>query len=389
MPKSAEVEMRARQIYTQSCYRNATPELADTNPEIGELRENGCLSQAASELMQSEDSGYKAHIEEEANRLGLLGKDKYLNNLTSYNVRDMSLSNYTKDFYRLLKIPEKELFKGSRKERVKQMPTIVDGYAGIGKTTLVSCMVHAIQRWYGKERCNVVYTKEFPLGVLLSLAFKGFPALGWDAKKPIQVLIFDDATAVKVSPSEQRQFFSVRHLMSRETGLKEGLVYTIFVTHSWWRLDTVFRRSALFSAFLSVPLTDLYARREYAKILTNEGVEALQYLAPKAIREDQYKGKSLCVLPEIPKGHKSNIGYLYWQDLSAEYWILEYLKEDADTQIDLNEHVIRYHPKEEAEKIMSKKEAERLLEEKRRMDAERQKRFYWKRKQKIEEAIKQ
>lgn len=350
------------------------------NPEDSELQESGYWNLSRNSLMRSEDEAYKSYVEQQ--------EDKYLSSLTLPNVRQMEdFANYTKDFYRLLHIPESELFKGSKRMRIKQMPLIVSGYAGIGKTTVVNCLVHAIQSWYGKEKCNVVYTKEFPLSVLLYLGFKGFPKLGWDAKKPIQVLIFDDATAVKVSREEQRQFFSVRHLMHRETGLKEGICYTIFVTHGWYMLDVRFRRSAIFSTFLSVPLLDLYARHQYGKILGKKGVEVLQYMAPKALRFDRYKGTGLCVLLEIPKGHKTNIGYFYWQDLSADYWTLEYEKENVEPHLDDQyRHIIKYHPKEEAKKLMSKKEAEKLLEEKRRKNREKQRRYYWRQKEKLEKA---
>jgi hypothetical protein len=51
-PTKEEIERRAREIYARDCYRTGVPELADVSPEIGELRENGCLSQAVSELMR-------------------------------------------------------------------------------------------------------------------------------------------------------------------------------------------------------------------------------------------------------------------------------------------------------------------------------------------------
>jgi len=53
-PTKEEIERRAREIYARDCYRTGVPELADTNPEIDELRENGCWSQSVSELMRDE-----------------------------------------------------------------------------------------------------------------------------------------------------------------------------------------------------------------------------------------------------------------------------------------------------------------------------------------------
>jgi hypothetical protein len=55
-PTKEEIERCARKIYATDCYRNGVPELADVSPEIGELRENGCWSQAISELMTNTET---------------------------------------------------------------------------------------------------------------------------------------------------------------------------------------------------------------------------------------------------------------------------------------------------------------------------------------------
>jgi energy-coupling factor transporter ATP-binding protein EcfA2 len=50
-PTRQQIEQYARELYIQQCYRDGTPELADINPELNELREAGWLSLAQSELM--------------------------------------------------------------------------------------------------------------------------------------------------------------------------------------------------------------------------------------------------------------------------------------------------------------------------------------------------
>ena len=62
-PTKEEIERRAREIYARDCYRNGVPELADTNPETSELRENGCWPQAVSELMRDESKTESAEWE--------------------------------------------------------------------------------------------------------------------------------------------------------------------------------------------------------------------------------------------------------------------------------------------------------------------------------------
>jgi len=60
-PTKEEIERCARELYAKDCYRKGVPELADVNPELGELRENGYLNVATSELMRDES---KAEIAE-------------------------------------------------------------------------------------------------------------------------------------------------------------------------------------------------------------------------------------------------------------------------------------------------------------------------------------
>jgi hypothetical protein len=58
-PTRQQIIDRAKELYVQQCYRDGTPELADVNPEIEELRESGLLSVAQSELMFSESSTWE------------------------------------------------------------------------------------------------------------------------------------------------------------------------------------------------------------------------------------------------------------------------------------------------------------------------------------------
>jgi hypothetical protein len=52
-PTKKEIERKARELYADHCYRTNTPQLADITPELSELKENGFVSLAISELMTS------------------------------------------------------------------------------------------------------------------------------------------------------------------------------------------------------------------------------------------------------------------------------------------------------------------------------------------------
>jgi hypothetical protein len=120
-------------------------------------------------------------------------------------------------------------------------------------------------------------------------------------------------------------------------------------------------------------------------INTPRVLEILQYIAPKSIAFRQVQRNQLVRTTEIPKGRKSNIGFFYWRDITTPYWILEREAEPLETVILHMFHImlggiVKYHPKEEAKRIVSKQEAEKLLEEKRPKDRQKSKRYYWKKK---------
>jgi len=228
--------------------------------------------------------------------------------------------DYTRDFYRFLQIPVTEVFKGSSEERVKQMLIIIAGTMGIGKTKLVENIIQELNDYYGAENCNNVLTK-VSTQVLMDYGFKGNPYKQWNAKKPIQIIVFDDATSVHLSKKAQRQFCSLRHRMMDHTGLTEGVIYSILVTHDWYRLDANFRRNALVTCFLSVSPLDRFSRREYSKFIGVDGVNFLSEKLSKSIRFDKNKGTGLVVLPfKPPKKNRGRVGRIKWKNLKdVEY----------------------------------------------------------------------
>lgn len=236
---------------------------------------------------------------------------------------DVPFSDLTEDFYSFLEIPKEEIFKDSSEERVKQILIIIAGTMGIGKTTLVENIIKRIQDYYGEDKVNAVITRE-NTEVLLEYAFRGNPERGWDADKPIQVIAFDDITAVKLSVEDQRSFCSLRHRMIEETGRREGIIYSILVTHDWYRLDPNFRRNALITCFLSVSPLDLYSRRAYSHFIGEEGVRFLSERLGQAIRFDEEKGTGLVVLPLAPTlgEEEERVGLIRWSKVKGVKYVI-------------------------------------------------------------------
>ena len=218
-------------------------------------------------------------------------------------------------FYECLKFSNEELFKpGNHKNRIKQIGIIIQGLTGSGKTTLAKNIIQNLYDYYGKDNCGATYTNSLPLGIFLDKALE-------QHVRPVQILIYDDATSVRVKPKDQRTFFSLRHLMQDKTFLLEGVIYTIYITHDWYALDKTFRRNALFTIFISIPRLDKYSRNEYKRFIGQQALEELDRLSFQAIKKDSMKGKAVVVLP----CGDNNIGYFYWKDLDVPY--IE-LKED-------------------------------------------------------------
>jgi len=244
-----------------------------------------------------------------------------MSNLPEEGEASEPFPDFTNDFYSFLNIPASELIKGAEQERVKQILIIIAGTMGIGKTTLVENIIAKIQEFYGLENVNTVYT-QVSTEVLMEYAFKGNPHRGWNAKKPVQVIIFDDATAFKLSTNDQRVFCSMRHRMMENTGQKEGIIYNILVTHDWYRLDPNFRRNAIVTCFLSVSPLDQYSRREYGNILGDDGVKYLSEKLAKALRFDEAKGIGLVVLPFKPNEQFRTVGMLKWKNIGPVDYIV-------------------------------------------------------------------
>ena len=92
--------------------------------------------------------------------------------------------------------------------------------------------------------------------------------------------------AVEVTPQEVKKFFSIRHYAEECIGLKEGIVYSIFLTHEWYSLNKIFRRYCDTAFVLSVPALDKYARRFCEELLGDAPVKYLMERYRKASKID-------------------------------------------------------------------------------------------------------
>jgi hypothetical protein len=275
-------------------------------------------------------------------------------------------ANFTKEFYDTIRFDVKEVFQGSSSNRIKTVPIIVLGTTGIGKTTFARNVIAQVQEWYREYGVCPVYTNEVSLSSLMEHGLQMFRYIkdakdfNWVNPPSVYVLIFDDATAVPVRPEEVRDFFSMRHKAEEYTGITEGIIYSLFLTHDWYSLNKIFRRFGQMCVVLSVPPLDIYARRQIGQLL---GKGSMQFLAEKyklAFKEDKYKGTGLVKLPYPPDGQRSDTGLIEFKSLDIPYVVVKSWSK-PQVEIDLADLVLHI-PKEKKAKEKGLKQLEEQLE---------------------------
>jgi hypothetical protein len=291
--------------------------------------------------------------------------------------------DYTKPFYDLLYFNPKEVFKGIDKEnRIKTMPIIILGTAGIGKTTTAKNIMAKIQGWYKDQGVCLVYTNNVSLGTLMAYAFKVREQM--ENKKPkVYILTFDDATAVKTKTDEVRKFFSVRHTAEEQGGIKEGIVYSIFITHDWYYLDKIFRRYGFIAIILSVPPLDEYSKKHIERLIGKRAVIDLERNFVIAIKQDSAKGRGYVKLPYIPKNERNHVGYVQFKNIDTEYIKVIQDKECNEAVLDpvhLDFHV-------PVEKVKTDDDIKVLYEDRKRKDRERKRKYRHKIKEELKNVL--
>lgn len=284
-------------------------------------------------------------------------------------------NDYTNAFYKLLHIDEDEVWQGnSTINRIKTKPLIILGTTGVGKTTLAENIMNKIEKYYGHRGVCSVYTNEVSLGDLMEYGLQTFKYIGdrWKSGLPaVYVLVFDDATAVEVTPDEIRKFFSIRHEIEKYSGLTEGIIYSIFLTHDWYGLNKLFRRYGVAAAILSVPPLDKCSRTQIEGLIGKKVVTLLDKVSFKAMDYDKYKGYGFVRLPSPPDGESSNVGFMHFEQAQAEFVEIKYgTKQFVEgNSVERVLHVPEIRKKDEVKKEL---ESARRAQDKNR---ERQQRF--------------
>jgi hypothetical protein len=246
-------------------------------------------------------------------------------NLEEFSMKSLfeekGFHNFTHAFYDQLFIDEKEVWRGAIANRIKTKPTIVLGTTNIGKTTFANNINNEIQKKYHHRGVCSIYTNEVSIGELIEHGLKAHKQFSdyWDSYPSVYVLVFDDATAVEVTPEELRAFFSIRHKAQEYAGITEGILYSIFMTHDWHSLNKLFRRYCETAVFLSIPPLDKFARSSIEGLIGEKAVSILDQISIKAIDYDEFKGYGFVKLPFPPQGETKSVGYIHFDNTESIY----------------------------------------------------------------------
>ena len=155
-------------------------------------------------------------------------------------------------------LPSIERIQHTRKgtNNIIQLNVIIYGRQGSGKTELCKKIASTIADKYGSENSQAVFSRNL----------KKLLDFNWTSGKKINILVAEDLTAQEPSKEELRNFFTIRHIMYKKTGLSNGLIITISTVHRYYSLDTSLRSNTDIIFFLS-GATNPYDRNRITSFL--------------------------------------------------------------------------------------------------------------------------
>ena len=116
---------------------------------------------------------------------------------------------------------------------IKQRVILIQGSQESGKSNTARVIVQALRAHYKDKGVSVQWVQGENFKEILD---------GKWAHKPIQCIVIEDITDCKISELAARDFFRIRHVMSKKTGRREGLCVLIFTLHAFYDMPISFRR---------------------------------------------------------------------------------------------------------------------------------------------------
>jgi len=154
---------------------------------------------------------------------------------------------------------------------IEQRILLCVGEAASGKTAKTNRIINYLVQVYGAENMAVLSAK--------GEEFRQVLAGEWPTRLVI-VIVLEDATEVRFTHDEIRDFFRIRHMMHERTGLRNGLVMLCLTAHNLYDLQKELRTKVPLLLLSDVPTNtwDLRDTRTYL-IPNKEDEECLRQLS--------------------------------------------------------------------------------------------------------------
>lgn len=151
---------------------------------------------------------------------------------------------------------------------------------GQGKTETANFLVGEAIRRYGVQNVSHASTRGENFRFLISRGF-------WDT--PVNVLILEDITDVKLTSDDMRDFFRIRHKMRELTGRQNGYVLMLITGHRFHDIPLPLRTDVDFVLFKESPTND-YDYHVVKRFVGEHGIRLLSDLESKREVNPAYKG---------------------------------------------------------------------------------------------------
>lgn len=174
------------------------------------------------------------------------------------------------------------------------------GRIGSGKTETCRSIVERAVEFYGEENVNAVSSES-----LYDLIRYGLD------DKPIQILIYDDATLEDLASDTVRRLFKIRQRYQEISGRSNGYILAIVNTHRFHGLKIELRTNVDLAIWRSLP-SDPYDLNVMKKFVGQEGLEALEIIEAKRLKDPSWNKvavftsrlrKGLVILPLARKNY--------------------------------------------------------------------------------------
>jgi len=149
---------------------------------------------------------------------------------------------------------------------IKLRTVIIFGREESGKSNAAQIIIDELKKTYGSKNVD---SKWFQAENFRTALESKWP------RKPIQTLVFEDITNVKLTDDDVKNFFRMRHIMAERTGKREGLCVCIFTLHRFHDMPKSFRSDYDSLIVLSLPMNDWDFNFVSNKIM-QEGVKVLE-----------------------------------------------------------------------------------------------------------------